>query len=77
MTAEARTYDTSNVGLKVLPSKEAHTLDTVNVGLESTPYVYIYPRQMGWGVIFKALVPAGRIGAFSEGHTYDTADVTV
>ena len=76
MTDEARFYDTVNVGLRSLPSKEGHSYDGVNVGLESAPYIFIYPRQAGWGVILPPLVPAGQVGAFSEGRTYDTVDVT-
>lgn len=77
ISRDTRYVDTANVGVESrVITPEGYYVDTANVGIESIPIIYLDAPQEGWGVTANPFTPLGQISAFSEGRTYDTADVT-
>lgn len=77
ISPEGETRDYVNVGIEariIVP--EGITSDWANVGIEDIPIIYYNRPQAGWGVTLIPSGPLGQISGFSEGDTYDYADVT-
>lgn len=77
ISRDTRYVDTVNVGVEGrVINPDTRYVDTANVGIESIPIIYLDRPQEGWGVTTNPFTPLGQISAFSEGRTYDYADVT-
>lgn len=77
ISRDTRYVDNANVGVEArVITPEGYSEDTANVGIESIPIIYLDQPQEGWGVTTNPFTPLGQISAFSEGRTYDYADVT-